>query len=138
MIKGITEDVLKRVYDFSEMTNEELRCKFFQKLEECIDLCNNSSDILEWVKKQGLEDEVNKLLKEWLDDGTLENLININKLNKKVDNEVFQNAITNLESTKANVSEVNSKIEANTSEVNAKIDTINENTTPKNIILENK
>ena len=82
MIRGITEDVLKRVYDFSEMTNEELRCKFFQKLEECIDLCNNTNDIFEWLKNEGLGKEVNELLAQWEQDGTLANLINIDKLNQ--------------------------------------------------------
>ena len=81
MIKGISEDILRRVYDFSDMTNEELRCKFFQKLQECIELCNNNSDILDWIKNEGLEKEVNELLKTWKEDGTLENLINIDKLN---------------------------------------------------------
>ena len=76
MIRGITEDILKRVYDFSEMTNEELRCKFFQKLQECIELCNNTNDILDWLKNEGLEKEVNELLTIWKDNGTLEELIN--------------------------------------------------------------
>lgn len=76
MIKGITDDILKRVYGFSEMTNEELRCKFFQKLQECIDLCNNTSGILEWIKSEGLENKVNELMELWKDDGTLEEIIN--------------------------------------------------------------
>ena len=76
MIKGICDDILKRVYDFSEMTNEELRCKFFQKLQECIDLCNNTNDIVEWIKEEGVEKEVNELLTFWKDDGTLEEMIN--------------------------------------------------------------
>ena len=78
MIRGISEDILRRVYDFSEMTDEELRCKFFQKLQECIELCNNTSDIVEWIKNEGLGKEVNDLLTLWLEDGTLENLINTN------------------------------------------------------------
>lgn len=76
MIKGITEDILKSVYDFSQMTNEELRCKFFQKLEECIDLCNNSSEILDWIKNEGIEDNVKEILNTWKDDGTLKEIIN--------------------------------------------------------------
>lgn len=76
MIKGIVEDILKRVYDFSEMTDEELRCKFFQKLEECIDLCNNSADVLDWLKNEGLENEVNEILNVWKEDGTLKEIIN--------------------------------------------------------------
>ena len=81
MIKRICEGTLRRVYDFSDMTNEELRCKFFQKLQECIDLCNSTSDIVEWLKNEGLEKEVNELLSQWLEDGTLEKLINIDKRN---------------------------------------------------------
>ncbi len=76
MIKGITEDILKKVYDFSEMTNEELKCKFFQKLEECINLCNNSSEILDWIKNEGIEDNVKEILNTWKDDGTLKEIIN--------------------------------------------------------------
>nr|DAO18578.1 MAG TPA: hypothetical protein [Caudoviricetes sp.] len=76
MIEGINEDILKVVYDFSEMTNEELRCKFFQKLQECIDLCNNSSEILDWIKNEGVEDNVKEILNTWKDDGTLKEIIN--------------------------------------------------------------
>ena len=81
MIKGICESILDRVYDFCDMTDEELRCKFFQKLQECIELCNSTSDIVEWLKNEGLENEVNELLSQWLEDGTLEQLINIDKIN---------------------------------------------------------
>ena len=76
MIEGINEDILKVVYNFSDMTNEELRCKFFQKLEECIDLCNNSSEILDWIKNEGIEDNVKEILNTWKDDGTLKEIIN--------------------------------------------------------------
>lgn len=76
MIRGISEDILRRVYDFSDMTNEELRCKFFQKLQECIELCNNTNDILDWIKNEGLPKEVEDLLTMWLEDGTLEEIIN--------------------------------------------------------------
>lgn len=79
MIKGICESVLNRVYEFGDMTDEELRCKFFQKLQECIELCNNTSEIMDWIKNEGLGNEVNELLSKWLEDGTLEDLVN-NKL----------------------------------------------------------
>ena len=105
MIRGISEDILRRVYDFSDMTDEELRCKFFQKLQECIELCNNSSDILEWLKNEGLEKGVKDLLTIWLEDGTLENLINIDKLNKKVDTETFNNAITTINEQLDNITQ---------------------------------
>ncbi|MCI7602089.1 MAG: right-handed parallel beta-helix repeat-containing protein [Mollicutes bacterium] len=131
MIKGISEDILKRVYDFSEMTNEELRCKFFQKLEECIDLCNNTSDILEWVKNEGLENEVIELLTLWEQDGTLANLINIDifnnlktelesKINKKVDSETYETAVNTINSQ---LNTINSQLNTITQE-NKKIVTL--------------
>lgn len=95
MIKGITENIIKRVYDFSEMTNEELRCKFFQKLEECIDLCNNSADIIEWIKNEGLEKEVNEKLELWKEDGTLKEIINTYIL-ISLKNEIVSELNTNL------------------------------------------
>lgn len=82
MIRGISEDILRRVYDFSDMTNEELRCKFFQKLQECIELCNNTSEIMDWLKNEGLENEVNELLAQWEQDGTLGKLINVDLFNE--------------------------------------------------------
>lgn len=112
MIRGISEDILRRVYDFSDMTNEELRCKFFQKLQECIELCNNTNDILDWLKKEGLEKEVNELLTIWKNDGTLDKLINIdifNNLKTELVDKVNKNSekindnkseITNLKSEK--------------------------------------
>ena len=95
MIKGITEDIIKRVYDFSEMTNEELKCKFFQKLEECIDLCNNSADVLDWLKNEGLENEVNEILNVWKEDGTLKEIIN-NYILVDIKNEIISEISKNL------------------------------------------
>lgn len=112
MIRGISEDILRRVYDFSDMTNEELRCKFFQKLQECIELCNNSSDILRWLKNEGLEKEVNELLTQWEEDGTLENLINIDMLNKKLDKEIFNNTT---ETINNNITTINKQLDNKTS-----------------------
>lgn len=101
MIKGITEDILKKVYDFSEMTNEELKCKFFQKLEECIDLCNNSSEILDWIKNEGIEDNVKEILNTWKDDGTLKEIVNnyiLNNLKNEIISEISKNLNFSLKS----------------------------------------
>ena len=95
MIKGITEDILKKVYDFSEMTSEELKCKFFQKLEECIDLCNNSADILDWIKNEGIEDNVKEILNTWKDDGTLKEIVN-NYILNNLKNEIISDITKNL------------------------------------------
>lgn len=91
MIRGITEDILRKVYNFTEMTDEELRCKFFQKLQECIELCNNSSEILEWIKNEGLEKIVNEILTLWKEDGTIDKIINsdlFDKLKEELTNQI--------------------------------------------------
>lgn len=95
MINNINQDVINKVYNFSDMTDEELRCKFFQKLQECIDLCNNSSVILEWIKSEGLENKVNELMELWKDDGTLKEIIN-NYILITLKNEILSELNSNL------------------------------------------
>lgn len=121
MINGIAEDILKKVYDFSEMTNEELRCKFFQKLQECIELCNNSADILEWIKNEGVEDNVKEILNTWKDDGTLDKIINIDKINNlKAE---LNNSINELQNKHDNdINATNTKVNTLESNVNTTVD----------------
>lgn len=107
MIRGICEDTLRRFYDFCDMTDEELRCKFFQKLQECIELCNNTSDIVEWLKNEGLEKEVNELLTKWLEDGTLNEMINSNIIDI-VKGELMED----IDTIKVEIEDVKKEIEA--------------------------
>ena len=123
MIKGITEDILKRVYDFSEMTNEELRCKFFQKLQECIDLCNNSNDILEWIKNEALDEKVKEMLTMWLEDGTLEKLININKINE-LRSELTEQVGTIRQNVNDAVNELNNDMNTFKNTINGEMNTL--------------
>ena len=123
MIKGICEDVLKRVYDFSEMTNEELRCKFFQKLQECIALCNSTAELVDWIKNEGLESEVSKFLTMWKDDGTLESLINIDKINN-LKTELLTLINENKTNVDSELSDINSEITANKEFVDEQISKI--------------
>lgn len=107
MIKGINGDLLRRVYDFSEMTEEELRCKFFQKLEECITLCNNTNDIINWIKDVAIEEEVNELLTLWLEDGTLKEMINSNLI------DIVKGELTEeIDSIKIEIETIKKEIEA--------------------------
>lgn len=91
-IEGIKPQQLKcnifSVYDYEELTMQELLCKFFTKLNEVIGSTNEIINITEYLLNQGLEKEVVKKLTLWLNDGTLENLINeniFNELKKKID-----------------------------------------------------
>lgn len=77
------------VYDYDSMSETELLCKFFEKINECVDLSNKAFDLCEWLISVGLSKEVSKKLNEWLIDGTLEKIINkeiFGELNEKIDN----------------------------------------------------
>ncbi|HJG96244.1 MAG TPA: hypothetical protein K8V90_03970 [Romboutsia timonensis] len=69
------------VYDYDGLTITELLCQFFTKINECIDISNETIDLAKWLVNEGLELEVAKKLVMWLEDGTLENIINVNLFN---------------------------------------------------------
>ena len=73
-------------YDESLSYYEEV-CKIAAKLNEVINSQNNLQtsfeQILSWVQSQ-LKDYSIQQLQEWLNDGTLENLINESLFNKKI------------------------------------------------------
>lgn len=64
------------VYDYDGLTITELLCQFFTKINECVDVSNESLDFLKWLKEIGLKDNVVEVLNQWIIDGTLEQLIN--------------------------------------------------------------
>ncbi|MGL5718735.1 MAG: glycosyl hydrolase family 28-related protein [Paraclostridium sp.] len=75
-------------YDYNGLTMQELLCQFFTKINECVDFSNQTLDLANWLVNEGLSQEVVKKLMIWLEDGTLENLINVNlfkSLNDKID-----------------------------------------------------
>lgn len=77
------------VYDFDSLDMQELLCKFFEKINECIDISNATFKLAEWLVSVGLKQEVALTLEKWLNDGTLKDIINetiFNELNNKVDN----------------------------------------------------
>ena len=92
------------VYDFPETyTIQELLNKFFDTINNCVDLCNNVLDLAKWLVSVGLEQEVAKKLQQWLEDGTLANIINeklFGELNEKVNKNTTD--ITELKSTVGN------------------------------------
>ena len=76
MIDKFSRGFINSVYDFNDFTLNELICKLAQKMDEVITQSNESFNYLEWLKGEGLSDEVIKILEEWKEDGTLETLIN--------------------------------------------------------------
>lgn len=81
MISNINQGFINRVYDFDDYTINELLCKFYQKIQEVITECNEAFSIVNWIKEEGLEQEVVEQLQIWLEDGTMSNLLNEEKYN---------------------------------------------------------
>ena len=100
MIDKFIHGFLNRVYDFEDYTQLEINSKLIQKIEEVIDTCNNAFEFVEWLKDQGVPDEVQNILDTMLEDGTLENLINQNVFNKINNN--INNVNTQLDTIKSN------------------------------------
>ena len=89
MIKHLKGLEINSIYDFDNAFSiNELLCKFWEKIEETINISNESIDLLNWIKEQGLPQEVELLLTKLVEDGTLSALINdelLKDINTKVD-----------------------------------------------------
>ena len=82
MIDKFMHGFLDRVYDLQDYTQLEINSKLIQKIEEVIENCNNAFEFVDWLKEQGVSDEVQEIIDTMLEDGTLENLINIDKIDQ--------------------------------------------------------
>lgn len=86
-------------YDFDDcMSLNELLCRFFTKINECIEASNKSLTFLEWLYEVGLKQEVVTLLTDWKDNGTLAELISeqiLTEIKQNIENN--KNAIKQLQ-----------------------------------------
>lgn len=74
-IDGLKNEIFS-VYEYDEIELQELLCRFFTKINECVDVSNKALEIMKWVETQGLPNEVNKIFEKWLTDGTFDSIIN--------------------------------------------------------------
>lgn len=108
MIEKLTNNILindkiKSVYNFNELSLQDLLSKFFEKINESIESSNQALSFLEYLKNEGLPKEVIKELNLMYQDGRLTTLIDelsgtlsreIN-LNKEEINNIKLNVIPN-------------------------------------------
>ena len=81
MIKHLKGLNINSIYDFDNAFSiNELLCKFWEKIEETIIISNESIDILNWIKENGLAKEVEKFIQGLVEDGTIERMINVDKI----------------------------------------------------------
>ena len=137
MIKHLQGLEINSIYDFdNSFSINELLCKFWEKIEETINISNESIDILNWVKNSGLSNETKLILEEWYNNGKLTQIINIEKFNEmkqeftELLNQFQTNCNTNLQnsinSVNNDLSEVNEKITQAEESINTNTDKIEE------------
>ena len=101
MIDKFMHGFLNTVYDLEDYTQLEINSKLIQKMDEVIENCNNAFEFMDYIKEEGLTNEVINILLTWKEDGTLENLSN----KKEIDN--LRNEINEL---KELINQNNSKL----------------------------
>ena len=121
MIEKFYYGLLNRVYGYDDYTQQEINSKLIQKMDEVIDNCNSTFEFVDWLKEQGVPDEVQTIINTMLEDGTLENLINLEKINQLESN--LNNSINELTTeteNKVNQMEttMNNKINENVALIN--------------------
>ena len=117
MIDKFMHGFLNRVYDLEEYTQLEINSKLIQKMDEVIENCNNAFEYVDWLKEQGVPDEVQSILDTMLEDGTLENLSNKKEIDK-LRNEINKNITELSNSIDTKINELKELINQNNSELN--------------------
>ena len=111
MIDNFMNGFLNRVYDLQDYTQLEINSKLIQKIEEVIDECNNAFEFVDWLKEQGVPDEVQTIIDTMLEDGTLEKLINLEKLNQLNNNIETINSQLDTKANKSDIETINSQLD---------------------------
>ena len=111
MIEKFMHGFLNRVYDLEDYTQLEINSKLIQKMEEVIENCNSAFEFVEWLKEQGVPDEVQNILFTWKEDGTVENLLGnlIEELKEKVE-ETNANLTKDNETIKTQMETIKNKV----------------------------
>lgn len=121
MIDKFIYGFIDRVYGADDYTQQEINAKLIQKIDEVIENCNNAFEFVDWLKEEGVPDEVQTIINTMLEDGTLENLINLEKLNElKTELSTSITDLTTSTETKLNkmISDTNALIDENKELIN--------------------
>ena len=117
MIDKFMHGFLNRVYDLEDYTQLEINSKLIQKMDEVIENCNDAFEFVDWLKDQGVPNEVQNILFTWKEDGTLENLSNKEEIDK-LRNEINNNIAELSNSIYKKINELKEMIKQNNSELN--------------------
>ena len=117
MIDKFMHGFLNRVYDLEDYTQLEINSKLIQKIDEVIEYCNSAFEFVDWLKEQGVPDEVQSIIDAMLEDGTLENLSNKKQIDN-LRNEINNNITELANSIDTKINELKELINQNNSEIN--------------------
>lgn len=113
-------------YDYDDCLDlNSLLCRFFTKINECIEASNKSLTLLEWLHEVGLKQEVVTLLGQWKDDGTLAELISeqiLTEIKQNIENN--KNAIEQLQLKDTTHDEKIQALETKDNEILGEIETL--------------
>ena len=101
MIDKFMYGFLDRVYDLQDYTQLEINSKLIQKMEEVIENCNSAFEFVEWLKEEGVPNEVQTIIDTMLEDGTIDEIINQNLFNELKTE--LNNSINNFNSKLENI-----------------------------------
>ena len=101
MIDKFMHGFLNRVYGYDDYTQLEINSKLIQKIDEVIDECNNAFEFVDWLKEQGVPDEVQTIMDIMLEDGTIDKIINQNIFNELKTE--LNNSVNNISSKLENI-----------------------------------
>ena len=99
------------VYDMDGKTTQELLNQFFQKINAVIETTNASMSLLEYLVDAGLQKEIAQKLIQWVEDGTLKDIIDedvLKEIHAKIDG-----AIDSINEQKERVENILLEIEDN-------------------------
>ena len=113
-------------YDYDDCLDlNSLLCRFFTKINECIEASNKALTFLEWLHEVGLKQEVVTLLGQWKDDGTLAELISeqiLTEIKQNIENN--KNAIEQLKLKDTTQDEKIQSLETKDNEILGEIETL--------------
>ena len=116
MIDKFMHGFLNRVYDLEDYTQLEINSKLIQKMDEVIENCNNAFEFMDYIKEEGLINEVIDILFTWKEDGTLENLSNKKEIDN-LRNEINSNITELSKSIDTKINELKELINQNNSKL---------------------
>ena len=86
-------------------------------MDEVIENCNNAFELMDYIKEEGLTNEVINILFTWKEDGTLENLSNKKEIDN-LRNEINSNITELSKSIDTKINELKEMINQNNSKLN--------------------